>query len=409
MNNSKHALLFPMFWTAMVVVNMSCFDSPTSKQCLPQCSRGSICNEVDGLCVQVNQKRFDGNLSGRAFDLVAAQDRIFLSAQNKSGSILVSEFRESVFSNNVILADFENNVVRKTSIDANDTKLVILWREGDRYVIAFREIFRSRLSWKFQTIEGIYRASDDFDLVHVGANFSIIFRDLSGGVFALDSDILEKQNWSLESVDDGSQKVGPNCESSEVGFDLSAMNREGQLLAAYHDQGCGALKLARKEKGLWTTSVVDAGNFSTKIIDVGQQPALSVNDEGAVKISYLSSENTLLFSSENEGSFERDIVDDGKNTDVLSREVLNHVGAFSSILATDQRTRIVYFDGTDQRLLLASKQEEGWSLKPLLEGPFVVGMNSKIVNFGNADWAFSEKLERDIGFVSTLIAIELVP
>ncbi len=404
--NSKLGLVL---WASLLALNISCLESPTLKQCVPECSRGTICNEADGLCVRTTQKTFTGNISGRAFDLIPTKDTIFLSAQNDSGSILVSEFSESVFSNNVIIADFENNIARKTAIDANDTTLVVAWRESDRYVVAFREIRRSRVAWQFQALAGVYRASDDFDLVHVGGRFSLVFRDLAGGVSALDSEVLENQNWSLTSVDDGRQQVSPTCESSSVGFDLSAISREGQLLVAYHDRSCGVLKIARKEKGEWNASVVDAGDLSTRAQNVGRQPALAVNDEGEVNISYLSGENTLLFSAEKEGSFEREIVDDGKNTDVLSREVLNQVGAFSSILAIDQSTKIVYFDGTEQRLLLAKKTDGNWELEPLLEGLFIVGMNSKIVNFGNTDWVFSEKLEREVDFVSTLIAIELEP
>ena len=404
-------------YAALILCLLSaCLDAPLDRSCSPACSRGQVCNEATLSCARVNQKKFTGNISGRAFDAVSVNDRVFVSAQNERGDIIVSEFSGSSLKNSVVLAEFENNRTRKTVIDANDTTLVLAWREGEKYIVASREIDRSRTLWNFQIAQGSYRATDDFDILHVGDAFSLIFRDSSEGMFIIKSEVLEEEKWRLKPIEAKTQNI-PLCENSDPGFDIDVLARSGALLVAFQDRGCGVLMLLRREKNIWVSSIVDDGRSGrTGKMRVGRHPSLSITEEGGIYIAYTDSENKLRLAREKDGLFERISVDDGKNTDTLSREVQNHVGAFSSIKSQDQNTKIAYYDGTEQRLLLAQSEGELWKISVVEEGDFIVGMNSKLLSFSNRDWVLTEKLQSapvgDSGgptLTSSLVVIEIRP
>jgi hypothetical protein len=124
-----------------------------------------------------------------------------------------------------------------------------------------------------------------------------------------------------------------------------AIAPDGTEYIAFYDTAWSRLQLAVGGASGYTVTTVDDDG------DVGQWPSVLVGEAGVVRISYHDVGNQdLKFASGTPGSFETRVVDDGP-----------YVGADSEIFQNGDMLSILYFDGQENDLKLATLAAGNWT------------------------------------------------
>lgn len=141
---------------------------------------------------------------------------------------------------------------------------------------------------------------------------------------------------------------------------------------AFYDRAWGALRLATRSGGSWSTEVVDDSG------DVGQWPDLMLSG-GKLYIAYQDVGNQdLRLAVGSPGSFATELVDGG-----------DHVGADTALFTDGSDLGIVYFDGADNDMKVAKGSPGSWKASIVGETGAAVGFHNETVESGGARYVAS--------------------
>jgi hypothetical protein len=187
-------------------------------------------------------------------------------------------------------------------------------------------------------------------------------------------------NSVLDAGEDTTDAEGATVDA-DVGEFASILISDGVEYVAYYDRAAGNLKLAWGIAGNMTIEVVDDGGGSRHVEgggDVGQWPSMMVH-EGKLWIAYHDVGNQdLLLASGTPGSWSIEAVDQGE-----------YAGADSHIFLNGTQPAIVYFDGSENDMKLATRVGEGWQLEVLAGEDGAAGFHNAAVTTLGTTWAAS--------------------
>lgn len=397
-------------------VYMGCPNNPSLSPCNSECKRGFICDLGQGICLPQEHRKFDGEIIGRAFDLTIGLNEIYISGQNDAGEIIVSKYTNKAFSDTRVLFSAKLPLGKRTQIDATEKSIAVVWREGQSYIFAHREFKAPPSNWSYTKVKANapYLATEDFSLTHQQDSFVLVFRDGKNILKSLriheEKRVREEKNAEVEVVDIGNARKDVGCKESvpSLGFDITTTRYNDEIIAAYFDERCANLRIARRKNSAWKSSVVDDGNRAGAFFRVGGHPALVVNNEGTVFVSYQNlDEKSLSLAFEEKGRFVKEIIDNGATLDVFARRVFHRVGEHSDLLVLPNKKYVVYYDATHQSLRFSSYINAEWKTRTINEGPFIVGMNSKLIYLKDQIYIFAEKItSSETGLKSSLFVTE---
>lgn len=177
----------------------------------------------------------------------------------------------------------------------------------------------------------------------------------SGG--ALKVAVRSNGAWTSETVDSGEATEESAADVGQYSDLLVAA--DGTVYIAYYDSAAGDLKVAHGIPGNWNLAIWASEG------DVGQWPALS-EEAGALHVSYLDAGNkNLMFGSWTGTSLESEVIDDA-----------DFVGADSAHSWADGNATIMYHDGVNNDAKIATQTDGDWTVQ--------THMNAGAVGFFNS-------------------------
>lgn len=174
-----------------------------------------------------------------------------------------------------------------------------------------------------------------------------------------------------EIVDEGEDWAAPDTGGLEdidanVGQYARLHIEGGVEYLAYYDAAWGDLKLATNTGGGWEVEVVDDGG--EEAADVGKWPSILI-DDGKVIIAYQDATNfDLLLATQSGEGWDIEVVDDGAYTGADTELYMN--GSFPAI---------VYFEGEENNIRLASNDGTGWTTDTLGGAEAALGFHNETV------------------------------
>jgi len=144
--------------------------------------------------------------------------------------------------------------------------------------------------------------------------------------------------------------TGGPTKPADVGkFAHLAIGADGTEYVAYYDDAWSRLLLSTGGAAGFTTTTVDES------ADVGQWPSILVDDDGTLHIAYHDVENQdLKYATGTPGAFTITTVDDGER-----------IGADTEIFRNGDYISILYFDGQDNDIKLATLANDVWESSTL--------------------------------------------
>jgi MYXO-CTERM domain-containing protein len=177
-------------------------------------------------------------------------------------------------------------------------------------------------------------------------------------------------DWTVSLVDTGEippdDAANPNIYPLPEGLGLfidSTRDLAGNPVVTYYDRSKGDLKVAKWNAGMATfdTAITLDGSDG---VDVGWSPSVQVSPDGKVNVAYVSATTDDLKYITEGGMPE--IIDDGyrivgTTVDGLPKPEYHFVGDDAGLVLANGSPTVVYQDATTQELLLATKNDNGWT------------------------------------------------
>jgi MYXO-CTERM domain-containing protein len=177
-------------------------------------------------------------------------------------------------------------------------------------------------------------------------------------------------DWTVSIVDTGEippdDAANPNIYPLPEGLGLfidSTRDLAGNPVVTYYDRAKGDLKVAKWDAGMakFDTAITLDGSDG---VDVGWSPSVQVSPDGKVNVAYVSATTDDLKYITEGGMPE--IIDDGyrivgTTVDGLPKPEYHFVGDDAGLVLANGSPTVVYQDATTQELLLATKNENGWT------------------------------------------------
>ncbi len=199
---------------------------------------------------------------------------------------------------------------------------------------------------------------------------------------------------SAEVVDEGDDWAAPDTATelddvdANVGRYARLLIQDGVEYLAYYDTAWGHLKLATNDGSGWSVEVVDDGGEAGN--DVGKWPSILV-DGGTVQIAYqdVTDYALLLATRSGGGDWAIESVDEGSYT-----------GADAELFLNGSYPGIVYFEGEENNIRLATFDGSNWTRDTLGGAQAALGFhNETVVVSGKRYIACYNYTDRDIWFV----------
>jgi len=177
--------------------------------------------------------------------------------------------------------------------------------------------------------------------------------------------------WQTDTAWTG--QPGPDGAAADVGEFASLVIVDGVESIAFYDRANGDLHLLQGTAGSYSDTVVDSTG------DTGQWPSLWT-DGTTLRIAYqeVTNQDLRLATRSGAGAFQIETVDDG-----LYR------GADSALFERDGEPQIVYFDGHENNMMLATPSGSQWALTLLGGEDSALGFFNEVVQADGHWWAAS--------------------
>ena len=167
----------------------------------------------------------------------------------------------------------------------------------------------------------------------------------------------------VDAGEDVVESNGGTIDANVGAFTAIAING-GTEYITYYDAALGALKLAYGTEGNYSFEILDQGN-------VGQWSSITIVD-GVLHIAYHDMGNQdLKYITGTPGAFTIETVDEGEI-----------VGADSDIFVNGSTVYIVYFDGKNNNMKKAIRDENGWSTSTVVGDDGALGFHNEITSIG---------------------------
>jgi len=169
------------------------------------------------------------------------------------------------------------------------------------------------------------------------------------------------------------QDSGEEAKDADVGsYARLHIDAQGTEYVAYYDAAWGALRLALGGADGFTVHTVDEDG------DVGQWPSLLTDDQGELHIAYHDVGNQdLKHAYGSPGAMVVEVVDAGE-----------YVGADTEIFLNGSQLSILYFDGQENDVKLASKAGETWTTATLAGSDGIaLGYHNEVISSNGSYYA----------------------
>ncbi len=142
---------------------------------------------------------------------------------------------------------------------------------------------------------------------------------------------------------------------------------------AFYDRAHGDLHLLEGFAGSYTHTVVSTEG------DVGQWPNIWTDGSTLLIAAHdVGNQDLVLFTRTGGGSFTKQIVDSGE-----------YRGADSDVFMKDGQAAVVYFDGHENNMMLATTDGSAWTLETLAGDDGALGFFNESVMVNDAIWVAS--------------------